>query len=85
MNPNTIPIPKRPAAPPEDVTAQTEPAWDENFHYRALFEQTEDCVFIISFDLRYIAVNPRAIHLLGYSEQELIGKPVSEIMHQDAP
>jgi PAS domain S-box-containing protein len=89
MNQNTIPIPKRPrrskASSKEKSSTQTEPAWDENFHYRALFEQTEDCVFIISLDLRYMAANPQAIHLLGYSEQELIGKPVSEIMYQDAP
>ncbi|MGC1375358.1 MAG: PAS domain S-box protein [Anaerolineales bacterium] len=88
MNQNTLPIPKHPRrsrTPFKDSLTQTEPAWDQNFHYRALFEQMEDCVFIISFDLRYIAVNPQAIHLLGYTEQELIGKPVSEIMYQDAP
>jgi PAS domain S-box-containing protein len=88
MNQNTIPSPKRPKrgkTPIKDSLKQAEPAWDQNFHYRALFEQTEDCVFIISLDLRYIAANPQAIHLLGYSEQELIGKPVSEIIYQDAP
>ncbi len=88
MSQNTIPSPKRPRrskTPSKDSSTQTEPAWDQNFHYRALFEQTEDCVFIISLDLRYIATNPQAIRLLGYSEQELIGKPVSEVMYQDAP
>jgi len=88
MNQNTLPIPKRPRrsrALFKDSLTHTEPASDQNFHYRALFEQMEDCVFIISFDLCYLAVNPQAIHLLGYSEQELIGKPVSEIMYQDAP
>ncbi len=88
MNQNTIPVPKRPKkakAAPKDPSEQITPAWDQNFHYQALFEQTEDCVFIISFDLRYIAVNPQATRLLGYSEQELIGKPVSEVMYQDAP
>src|SRR5687767_14046959 len=88
MNQNTIPIPKRPKkgkAAPKDPSEQITPVWDQNFHYQALFEQTEDCVFIISFDLRYIAVNPQVTRLLGYSEQELIGKPVSEVMYQDAP
>lgn len=86
MNQDTVPIPpRRSQSPSADSPPQARPpAWDQNFHYRALFEQTQDCVFIISFDLRYIAANPQAIHLLGYSEQELIGKPVSEIMYQDA-
>jgi len=64
---------------------QNDPGWGENFHYRALFEQTEDFVLIVSFELRSIAGNPQAIRLLGYSEQELIGKPVGEIMYLDAP
>lgn len=87
MNQDTIPIPNRPNLGQTErpkVFSQTGPAGDQSFHYRALFEQTEDCVFIISLGLRYIAVNPQTIHLLGYSEQELIGKPVNEIMYQDA-
>lgn len=60
------------------------PGGDQNFHYRALFEKTEDCVLLVDFDLRCLAVNPWAVHLLGYTEQELIGKPVIEIMDLDA-
>jgi hypothetical protein len=41
----------------QTLMAQNEPGWGENFHYYALFEQTKDCVLIVSFDLRYIAVN----------------------------
>lgn len=67
------------------LATQNEPGWGENFHYQALFEQTKDCVFIVSFDLRYIAVNPQAVSLLGYSEEELLGKPVCEIMYLEAP
>jgi PAS domain S-box-containing protein len=83
----TIPIPRRPGR--LESASATEPrpqdaSRDHNFHYRALFEQTEDCVFIVSFDLRYIAVNPQAVRLLGYTEQELIGKPVNEILFQEA-
>jgi PAS domain S-box-containing protein len=84
MKQDTIPIPKRlPRRKSKPQSAA--PGWDQDFHQRALFEQTEDCVFIISFDLRYIAVNPQGTLLLGYTEQELIGKSVSEIMFQDAP
>ncbi len=56
----------------------------EHFDYRTLFEQTGDCVFIISFDLKYIAVNPQAARLLGYSKEELVGKPVHEVMSLEA-
>ncbi len=88
MNQDTIPIPNRSnriQTGQQESFAKPERIWDQSFHYRALFEQTEDCVFIISLGLRYIAVNPQTIQLLGYSEQELIGKSVNEIMYQDAP
>ena len=58
-------------------------AWGDDFHYRALFEQSDDCIFIISFDLCYLAANPRALKLLGYTASEMVGKPVSEIMALD--
>jgi PAS domain S-box-containing protein len=59
-------------------------AWGgEDFHYRALFEQAGDCVFIISLELNYIAVNQQAANLLGYTQDELIGKPVKDIMAMD--
>lgn len=58
-------------------------AWENDFFYRSLFEHSDDCIFIISFDLHYIAANPQALSLLGYSENELIGKPMSEIVYSD--
>jgi PAS domain S-box-containing protein len=58
-------------------------AWGDDFHYRALFEQSDDCIFIISLGLSYMAANPQALELLGYTESELVGKPVSEIMALD--
>jgi PAS domain S-box-containing protein len=48
-----------------------------------LFEQSDDCIFIISLGLSYMAANPHALQLLGYAESELIGKPVSEVMALD--
>jgi len=57
--------------------------WGEDLHYRALFEQTGECVFIIGLDLRYIAANHQALELLGYEEYELIGMPVSEVISLD--
>jgi PAS domain S-box-containing protein len=57
--------------------------WGEDLHYRALFEQTSECVFVIGMDFRYLAANQQALRLLGYEEQELVSMPVSEVMSQD--
>ncbi len=57
--------------------------WGEDLHYRALFEQTSECVFIIGMDFRYLAANQQALRLLGYEEHELLGMPVSDVMSQD--
>ena len=57
--------------------------WGEDLHYRALFEQTSECVFIIGMDFHYLAANRQALGLLGYEEHELVGLPVSEVMSQD--
>ena len=57
--------------------------WGEDLHYRALFEQTSECVFIIGLDFCYLAANRQALKLLGYEEDELIGMPVAKVMSQD--
>ena len=57
-------------------------SWGEDLHYRALFEQTSECVFIIGLDFRYLAANQQALSLLGYEEHELVGMPVSDVMSQ---
>lgn len=54
-----------------------------DLHYRALFDQTGESVFIIGLDLCYRAANQQALNLLGYEEHELIGMPVIEIMSQE--
>jgi PAS domain S-box-containing protein len=58
-------------------------SWGEDLHYRALFEQTSESVFIIGLDFRYLAVNRQALSLLGYEEHELIGMPVSDVISQN--
>ena len=57
--------------------------WDKSISYRALFEQTGECIFIISLDFHYITANQQALNLLGYMEEELVGKPVDEVLSQD--
>jgi PAS domain S-box-containing protein len=57
--------------------------WDQSISFRALFEQTWECIFIISLDFRYITANQQALDLLGYEEEELVNKPVYEVLSQD--
>ncbi len=48
--------------------------------YRALFEKTNDAVFILSLDLIHIQVNQRAADLLGYTIEELMGLHVQDVV-----
>src|SRR5215216_1462080 len=79
MDEKTIPLP-RPGQDSDSTLKKSRYGWGEDFHYRALFEQTGECVFIIGLDLRYITANQQALSLLGYEEHELVGMPVSEVM-----
>ncbi len=65
------------------LPAKRENTWGEDLHYRALFDQTRECVFIIGLDFRYLTANQQALSLLGYEEHELVGMPVSHVMSQD--
>lgn len=56
-------------------------------HYQALFNQTNDAIFIIGPDLTigteemiHYAVNQQAADLLGYTVEELIGMPIRKIV-----
>ena len=82
MDEKTIPLDKYFA---ESRILNRKPAkkWGEDLHYRALFEQTSECVFIIGMDFRYLAANQQALSLLGYQENELVGIPVSDVMSQE--
>ena len=79
MDEKSIPLPG-PGQNSDSALKRSRNEWGENFHYRALFEQTGECVFIIGLDLRYITANQQALSLLGYEEYELVGMPVSEVM-----
>ena len=78
----TIPLARREPRP-DAASKKSRNEWGEDFHYRALFEQTGECVFIIGLDLRYITANQQALSLLGYEEHELVGLPVIEVMSLD--
>jgi PAS domain S-box-containing protein len=64
-------------------TGKPNPGWDKDISYRALFEQTGECIFIISLDFQYITANQQALNLLGYKEEELVNKPVEEVLSQE--
>ena len=64
---------------------QAEAARDEaELHYRALFEQTHDAIFILDFAGRHLAVNQRATDMLGYSREELLGLSANDISAEPA-
>ncbi|MDD2921649.1 MAG: PAS domain S-box protein, partial [Anaerolineales bacterium] len=78
MDEKTIPLGKLPV----DVKVRTagKNRLGTNLDYRALFEQTGECVFIIGLDFKFITANQQALRLLGYDESQLIGLPVEDIM-----
>jgi PAS domain S-box-containing protein len=82
MDKKTTPLEIYNVATKED-TRKLRQTWGEDLHYRALFEQTSECVFIIGLDFCYLAANQQALSLLGYEEHELLGMPVSHVMSQD--
>lgn len=50
--------------------------------YRAIVENTHDAVYIYRNN-RFIFVNRRLTELLGYTGDELLGKPFQELLHPD--
>ena len=78
MDEKTIPLSKLPV----DIKVHLNKGqpWGESLDYRALFEQTGECVLIIGLDFKIITANTKALQLLGYDEGQLIGLPVEDIM-----
>jgi len=48
--------------------------------YQALFEQTNDAVFIISLEGIHLAANQQAARLSGYDAAEIVGMPIRQIV-----
>ena len=51
--------------------------------YRQLVENAGDLVYASDFRGRFTFVNPIAVRMLGYSEDELIGKHYLDVIHSD--
>lgn len=67
----------------EDIT-QNKDIEDERMRnamrYRALFEQTNDAIFIVDMKGNHLAANQRAVQLFGYTHQELTNMSFREIV-----
>ncbi|MEP7293754.1 MAG: PAS domain S-box protein, partial [Chloroflexota bacterium] len=53
---------------------------DSENRYRALFNQANNFVTLIGLDGNYLLVNDKFATMLGYTPEEMIGKPVIEFM-----
>ncbi|MBW8012548.1 MAG: GAF domain-containing protein [Chloroflexi bacterium] len=63
---------------------QVEGALRENeLLYRALFENSNDAVFLMNLDQTYMAVNQQGADLLGYPPDKLVGMSVSQFIVPD--
>ena len=52
---------------------------DSEHRYRGLFEQSRDAIFMTERDGEIVEVNGAALELLGYGEDELLGRSLSSI------
>lgn len=60
---------------------QTEEALhQEQQRYQALFDHTNDGVFIVGLDRVHLAVNQRAADMLGYAISEIVGQPLGHFV-----
>ncbi|HJX52036.1 MAG TPA: PAS domain S-box protein, partial [Polyangia bacterium] len=53
-------------------------------HYRTLFETVTDGIFLVSRDEKVVEVNRAACRQLGYTREELLGMPLSQIVPREA-
>ena len=56
---------------------------EEEEKYRSLVENLNDAVFRVSKDLTILYVSPVIFMICGYTPEELIGKPIFEIVHSE--
>lgn len=51
-----------------------------NQRYQALFDRSNDAIFVIDLNHIFTAVNQKTTEFLGYQREELIGMPLEEII-----
>jgi PAS domain S-box-containing protein len=62
---------------------QPAPPQDSDQYFRSIFDYSPVGIGIAGPDRRYLKVNPAMCRMLGYSEEELVGKHFSDITHPD--
>ena len=68
----------------EDVTDQRQAEAElraSQERYRSLFDDTPDMIHMVDTEGRIIDVNPAELKRLGFSREELVGRPVLDIVH----
>src|SRR5216110_2491808 len=56
---------------------------EEGARIARLFELTSDLLATISLDGRFTMLNPAWEQVLGWTREELLGRPIQELMHPD--
>ncbi len=56
---------------------------DSEQRHRLLVERATDAIWMLDRDLRFDEINPAACELLGYSRDELIGIPITDLLEED--
>ncbi|MBM7587451.1 PAS domain S-box-containing protein [Bacillus pakistanensis] len=61
---------------------------ESEMKYRVLFEQTPDAVYLVELDgdrsPRFIEINPVGCERFGYSREELLSMPLTDVVPQDS-
>lgn len=69
-----------------DITARKrgeEDLRESEARFRTIFEQANDFLITTTLDQRISSVNPAVLAALGYTEEEVIGRPISAFMDAD--
>jgi PAS domain S-box-containing protein len=66
----------------EKISTTYDEADDRRF-YQALFDQTNDAVFIIALSGKYLSVNRKAADMLGYTVAELVNMSMAQVVAPD--
>ncbi len=64
-------------------TPSVDPALDGEARIARLFEMTSDLLATISLDGRFTLLNPAWEQLLGWTREELMARPIRELIHPD--
>jgi PAS domain S-box-containing protein len=59
------------------------PTPNSNYIFEHFFELSADLLCIAGFDGFFVKINPSVSKLLGYTNEELFSKPISEFIHID--